>query len=143
MYLLYYLSIATSEAAEIKHTRNTKVSPTKQRTLHLSSNSSVSSSNASSRVSANNSIYSEDVREFNIANKDKYVLMAKKDGRLLVIGHKSRQLSFNENWLPKLRTLNYNYDLYVEKADKNELGAVKETVHKQRLNDHVVITKDN
>ena len=26
---------------------------------------------------------------------------------------------------------------------KNELGAVKETVHKQRLNDHVFITKDN
>ena len=57
----------TSEAAEIKSTRNAKVSSTRQRSTSsiLSSNSSVSSSNASSRVSVNNCKYSEDIKEFN------------------------------------------------------------------------------
>ena len=60
-------TMASSEAVEMKSKRNAKVSPTRQRSTSsiLSSNSSVSSSNASSRVSVNNCKYSEDIKEFN------------------------------------------------------------------------------
>ena len=148
-------TMVTSEAAEIKFTRNAKVSSARQRSTSsilssnsrstssiLSSNSSVSSSNASSRVSVNNCKYSEDIKEFNTVNKNKYFLVVI-NGRIKLVGHKSINFQFHKDCFPKLRTLRYNFNLYLEKAAKNELGAVKDTEHKQRLNDHVIITKDN
>jgi len=124
---------ASSKAAEIKSKRNAKVSPTRQRSTSsiLSSNSSVSSSsslssssNASSRVSVNYCKYSEDIEEFNTVNKYKYILGVM-HGRIRLIQH----VRFHKGCFPKLRTLKYNYDLYLE--------------YKQRLNDHVIVNKDN
>jgi hypothetical protein len=124
---------ASSEAAEIKSKRNAEVSPTRQRSTSsiLSSNSSVSSSsslssssNASSRVSVNYCKYSEDIEEFNTVNKYKYILGVM-HGRIRLIQH----VRFHKGCFPKLRTLKYNYDLYLE--------------YKQRLNDHVIVNKDN
>jgi len=128
---------ASSKAAEIKSKRNAKVSPTRQRSTSsiLSSNSSVSSSsssssslssssNASSRVSVNYCKYSEDIEEFNTMNKNKYIL-GEIHGRIRLI----QVLRFHKGCFPKLRTLKYNYDLYLE--------------YKQRLNDHVIVNIDN
>ena len=56
-------------------------------------------------------------------NKDKYVLGVV-HGRIRLI----QLFRFHKDCFPKLRTLKYNYDLYLE--------------YKQRLNDHVIVNKD-